>query len=155
MRGVSNPINHRFILAARPSGMPVPSDWRYEEEAVRDPGDGELLVRVRYISLDPAMRGWMNDTKSYSPPVGLGEVMRSFSAGTVEKSNNPAFKSGDAVQGMFGVQRYAISKGERVLKGQVIGHVGGAASDQGAHLHFELRGQGGIALDPLNWLRRR
>jgi len=49
----------------------------------------------------------------------------------------------------------AVTKGERVLKSQVIGHVGGAASDQGAHLHFELRGQGGIALDPLNWLKRR
>ena len=62
------------------------------------------------------MRGWMNEARSYSPPVELGEVMRGGGAGIVEKSNNPAFKSGDAVQGVFGVQRYAISKGERVIK---------------------------------------
>ena len=108
--------NRMVKLARRPKGMVTREDFTIEDGPVPEPGAGEMRVKIEYISLDPAMRGWMNDTKSYSPPVGLGEVMRSFSAGTVEKSNNPAFKSGDAVQGMFGVQRYAISKGERVLK---------------------------------------
>jgi NADPH-dependent curcumin reductase CurA len=108
--------NRMVKLARRPKGMVKRDDFTIEDGPVPEPGAGEMRVKIEYISLDPAMRGWMNDTKSYSPPVGLGEVMRSFSAGTVEKSNNPAFKSGDAVQGMFGVQRYAISKGERVLK---------------------------------------
>src|SRR5437763_1105573 len=111
------PMSNRMVkLARRPKGMVKRDDFTIEDGPVPEPGAGEMRVKIEYISLDPAMRGWMNDTKSYSPPVGLGEVMRSFSAGTVEKSNNPAFKSGDAVQGMFGVQRYAISKGERVLK---------------------------------------
>jgi NADPH-dependent curcumin reductase CurA len=108
--------NRMVKLARRPKGMVKREDFTIEDGPVPEPGAGEMRVKIEYISLDPAMRGWMNDTKSYSPPVGLGEVMRSFSVGTVEKSNNPAFKSGDAVQGMFGVQRYAISKGERVLK---------------------------------------
>ena len=69
-------------------------------------GPGELRVKVDYISLDPAMRGWMNDAKSYVAPVGLGDVMRAYAAGIVEASNNPDFKPGDAVQGLFGVQRY-------------------------------------------------
>ena len=108
--------NRQVKLAARPVGTPKREDFTFETVEVAPLAKGEVLVKVSHLSLDPAMRGWMNDTKSYSPPVGLGEVMRSFSAGTVEKSNNPAFKPGDAVQGMFGVQRYAISKGERVLK---------------------------------------
>ncbi|MEQ1649986.1 MAG: NADP-dependent oxidoreductase, partial [Hyphomicrobiaceae bacterium] len=80
------------------------------------PGPGEFRVKIEYISLDPAMRGWINEGKSYVPPVPLGDVMRSFSAGHVDASNHPGFKVGDAVQGMFGVQTYAISKGERVGK---------------------------------------
>ena len=80
------------------------------------PGPGEFRVKVEYISLDPAMRGWMSEGRSYVPPVGLGDVMRAYAAGTVEASNNPSFKEGYAVQGMFGVQKYAISKGERVYK---------------------------------------
>ena len=108
--------NRMVKLARRPKGMVQRADFTIEDGPVPEPGPGELRVRIEYISLDPAMRGWMNDAKSYSPPVGLGEVMRAFAVGTVEQSDNPAFKPGDAVQGMFGVQKYAISKGERVLK---------------------------------------
>jgi NADPH-dependent curcumin reductase CurA len=108
--------NRMVKLARRPKGMVTREDFTIEDGAVPEPGPGEFRVKVEYVSLDPAMRGWVNDTKSYSPPVGLGEVMRAFAAGTVEKSNNPAFKSGDAVQGMFGVRRYAVSKGDFVLK---------------------------------------
>ena len=68
--------NHQFRLAARPVGAPKRTDWNYVEEPVRQPGDNEVLVRTLYLSLDPAMRGWMNEGKSYIPPVQIGEVMR-------------------------------------------------------------------------------
>ena len=103
-------------LARRPKGMIVREDFKVEDGPVPEPGNNEFRVKIEYISLDPAMRGWVNDTKSYVPPVAIGETMRGYSAGIVEKSNNPAFKPGDAVQGLFGVQRYAISDGSRVMK---------------------------------------
>ena len=88
-------LNHKFELAARPVGLPKRSDWKYAEEPVRDVRDGELLVKILYISLDPAMRGWCNETKSYVPPVGIGEVMRAGGLGRVVESKNPAFAPGD------------------------------------------------------------
>ncbi|HRD74774.1 MAG TPA: NADP-dependent oxidoreductase, partial [Hyphomicrobiaceae bacterium] len=108
--------NRMVKLARRPRGMAQRSDFTIEDAPISEPGPGEFRVKVGCISLDPAMRGWMNDSKSYVKPVGIGEVMRAYAAGIVEASNNPSFKSGDAVQGLFGVQRYAISKGERVVK---------------------------------------
>ncbi len=108
--------NRMVKLARRPKGMTTRADFSIEDGPVPQPGPGEFRVKVEYISLDPAMRGWMSEGRSYVPPVGLGEVMRAYAAGIVEASNNPSFKQGDAVQGMFGVQKYAISKGERVYK---------------------------------------
>jgi NADPH-dependent curcumin reductase CurA len=108
--------NRMVRLARRPRGMVTRADFTIEDGPVPEPGPGEFRVRIGYISLDPAMRGWMNDARSYVAPVKLGEVMRSGAAGIVEKSNNPAFTVGDAVQGVFGVQKYAISDGERVTK---------------------------------------
>jgi NADPH-dependent curcumin reductase CurA len=108
--------NRMVKLARRPVGMTRREDFIIEDGPLPEPGAGQFRVKVEYISLDPAMRGWMNDAKSYVPPVGIGEVMRSYSAGIVDKSNNPAFKPGDAVQGLFGVQRYALSDGQRVVK---------------------------------------
>jgi len=108
--------NHQFRLAARPIGLPKRSDWNYVEESVRDPGEGELLVKVLYLSLDPAMRGWMNEGKSYIPGVAIGEVMRALGAGKVVASKNPAFAVGDFVTGLFGVQEYVISNGKGLNK---------------------------------------
>jgi NADPH-dependent curcumin reductase len=108
--------NRMVKLARRPRGMVMREDFRIEDGPVPEPGPGEFRIKIECISLDPAMRGWMNEARSYVPPVGLGEVMRAYAAGIVDKSNNPAFKVGDAVQGVLGVQRYAISKGERVVK---------------------------------------
>ena len=73
--------NLQCRLAARPSGLPEPSNWRFAEEPAAEPGDGEFLVGVEYISLDPAMRGWMNAGRSYVPPVEIGEVMRAAGIG--------------------------------------------------------------------------
>ncbi len=80
--------NHQFRLAARPVGMPKRSDWKYTEEPAGEPNDGEVLVKVLYLSLDPAMRGWMNEGKSYIPPVGIGEVMRAGGVGRVIASKD-------------------------------------------------------------------
>ena len=96
--------NRQFRLAARPVGMPKPSDWVLVEQPLVEPAEGEFLVRIEYISLDPAMRGWMNEGKSYVPPVGLGEVMRASSAGEVVASRHPKFPVGSRVVGLFGVQ---------------------------------------------------
>ena len=110
-------MSNRLVkLTRRPRGMVTRADFTVEDGPLPEPGPGEMRVRIAYIALDPAMRGWMNEARSYIAPVKLGEVMRAGAAGIVEKSNNPAFKVGDAVQGMFGVQRYAISNGERVIK---------------------------------------
>jgi NADPH-dependent curcumin reductase CurA len=108
--------NRMVKLARRPRGMVTRADFTIEDAPLQEPGPGEFRVRIAYISLDPAMRGWMNEARSYVAPVKLGEVMRAGAAGIVETSNHPAFKVGDSVQGMFGVQKYAISNGERVAR---------------------------------------
>lgn len=109
-------INHKFLLAARPVGMPKASDWTYAEEPVAEPKEGELLVQLLYISLEPAMRGWTNDVRSYVPPVGIGELMRALGLGVVTASRNPSFAVGDHVAGPFGVQEYALTDGRGVRK---------------------------------------
>lgn len=109
-------VNRQFRLAARPVGLPKGSDWSLVEEPVREPGEGEFLIRIEYISLDPAMRGWMNEGKSYVPPVAIGEVMRAGGAGEVVASNHPGFPVGSKVSGLFGVQQYAMSNGKGVQR---------------------------------------
>src|SRR5262245_26403297 len=108
--------NRMVKLARRPVGMVKREDLRIEDGPVPEPGAGEFRVKVAYVSLDPAMRGWISEGRSYVPPVAIGETMRAYAVGTVETSNNPGFKPGDAVMGLFGVQRYAISNGRQVAK---------------------------------------
>jgi NADPH-dependent curcumin reductase CurA len=109
-------VNHQYRLAARPVGLPKDTDWELTEEAVADPGEGEVLVKVKYLSLDPAMRGWMNDARSYIAPVELGAVMRAGAAGEVIASSHPGLQPGDHVSGMLGIQEYAVVKGDSVTK---------------------------------------
>jgi NADPH-dependent curcumin reductase CurA len=106
--------NRQYRLAARPAGMVARSDFHFCEEDVRALADGEVLVKVLYVSVDPAMRGWMNDGKSYIAPVAIGEVMRAGGAGRVIDSRNAGFAPGDHVVGMLGVQEYAIGDGTRM-----------------------------------------
>ena len=113
---MSELINQQFRLAARPIGMPKRGDWNYVSEPVGEPRDGEMLVKVLQISLDPAMRGWMNEGKSYIAPVGLGEVMRAGGVGRVIASRLPKFLAGDYVSGDTGVQQYCIADGKRFQK---------------------------------------
>jgi hypothetical protein len=100
-------VNHQLRLASRPVGLPTADNWRFTEEPVREPGEGEVLVQVLMLSLDPAMRGWMNEGRSYIAPVGLGEVMRAGGIGRVARSNDPAYAAGDLVSGLVGVQQWA------------------------------------------------
>jgi NADPH-dependent curcumin reductase len=106
--------NAQWRLAARPVGLPKPTDWDYVEEPAAEPADGQFSVQLEYLSLDPAMRGWMNEVRSYVPPVGIGEVMRAGGLGRVVQSSHPDYEAGDLVSGMFGVQRYALSDGSGV-----------------------------------------
>lgn len=109
-------MNRMMKLARRPHGMVKPEDFRLEEGPMPEPGEGEVRIKIAYVSLDPAMRGWVSEGKSYVPPVAIGETMRSYSVGIVDASRNAAFKVGDAVQGVIGVQDYAISNGKGLVK---------------------------------------
>jgi NADPH-dependent curcumin reductase len=109
-------VNHKFTLASRPVGMPKRSDWTYAEETIRELGDGELLIKVLFVSLDPAMRGWMNGRRSYVQPIGIGEVMRALAVGQVIASRNPSFPPGKYVSGNLGVQEYSISDSKGLVE---------------------------------------
>ncbi len=106
--------NLRVVLAARPSGLPGASDFRLEERPAPEPRDGEVLVRQHYVSVDPAMRGWMTDRESYVPGVELGAVMRAYGAGEVVESRAEGFSEGDIVVGLPGWQRYAALPAKHV-----------------------------------------
>ena len=102
-----------MILVNRPVGIPEKNTWEYVEESIPEILDGQILIKHQYISLDPAMRGWMNNSKSYIPPVEIGTVMRAGTVGEVIKvKNNTNFKVGDFVSGWGGVQEYSISDGK-------------------------------------------
>ena len=106
MQDLSSLTNHQIRLAARPVGLPTRDNWSFTAEPVAEPADGGVLVKTLFLSLDPAMRGWMNDVKSYIPPVGIAEVMRAGGIGVVVASKNPAFAVGDHVSAGLGVQEY-------------------------------------------------
>lgn len=104
--------NRQFLLARRPEGAVQRSDFDFVTVPLRALDDGEVLIQVLHISLDPAMRGWMNaTTESYMPPVALGEVMRAIAVGRVVESRNAGFAVGEHVNGLLGVQEYAIHNG--------------------------------------------
>jgi hypothetical protein len=111
-----NAVNAQCRLAARPVDMPKASDWSIVEEPKPAAAEGEFVVQVDYLSIDPAMRTWMNAGRSYVPPVEIGEVMRALGVGHVVESRHPGFSVGDDVSGIFGVQRYALSDGAEVNK---------------------------------------
>ena len=108
--------NHQIRLASRPVGMPTRDNWRFTSEPVQEPADGGVLVKTLFLSLDPAMRGWMNDAKSYIPPVGIDEVMRAGGVGVVVASKNPSFAVGDHVSATLGVQEYCLIAQEQIRR---------------------------------------
>ena len=109
-------MNRQITLAARPKGFPKDSDFKLLETPIPEPGDGELLIRIVYLSVDPYMRGRMRDAASYADPVAIGEVMVGGAVGRVIESNHDRFGVGSFVFGMFGWQEYALSDGSGLRK---------------------------------------
>jgi NADPH-dependent curcumin reductase CurA len=106
---MSSPLtNHQVRLAKRPEGTATRENWKFTTEPVGEPAEGGVLVKTLSLSLDPAMRGWLNDAKSYIPPVAIDEVMRAGGIGRVVASKNPRFAVGDTVYGTLGVQEYIL-----------------------------------------------
>ena len=108
--------NHQIRLAARPNGLPTRDGWSFTTEPVAEPAEGGVLVKTLSLSLDPAMRGWMNEGKSYIAPVGIGEVMRAGGIGKVIASKNAAFAVGDVVSCTPGVQEYCLVAGADIKR---------------------------------------
>src|SRR3712207_2768416 len=108
--------NRAFVLASRPEGEPTPENFRLETGPVPEPGEGEVLLRNRWLSLDPYMRGRMSTARSYVAPVEIGEVMVGGTVSEVVASNHPRFKAGDTVLSFAGWQDYALSDGTGLRK---------------------------------------
>lgn len=111
-----NSRRRRWVLASRPVGEPTAENFRLEESDIPEPGEGEVLLRTVYLSLDPYMRGRMSDAPSYSPPVEVGATMVGGTVSRVAASRHPDFKEGEWVLGYDGWQNYAISRGEDLVK---------------------------------------
>jgi len=105
-------INDQWRLRARPVGLVKESDFERVQEPLPPTEEGQVLVRNHYLAFEPAMRGWLNDVKSYIPPVGLGEVMRASTVGEVLESRHPDYSVGQMVSGMLGWQKYALTEGK-------------------------------------------
>jgi NADPH-dependent curcumin reductase len=116
---VTSTVNNQLRLAARPLGHVKPSDWQFTQEAVAAPEDGGVLIKTLLLSLDPAMRGWMNEGKSYIPPVAIGEVMRAGGIGVVAASKNTAFSVGDHVSFYPGAQEYLSVPKEQLQRANI------------------------------------
>lgn len=111
------PLNRQFILSTRPSGVAKRGDFTFDSVPLRAVKDQEVLIKIHYVSLDPAMRGWMNESReSYMPPVELGEVMRALGVGQIVESRHPDYAVGDYVSGTLGVQDYSWSNGAGLIK---------------------------------------
>lgn len=116
MTNFSQLSNNQFILRQRPSGLPKESDWQQVKTAVKAPEKGKVLVAVTFISVDPAMRSWMNEGKSYMEAIAIGDVMQAAGAGLVLQSDDARFSVGDAVLGAFGVQEFATMDPDDLTK---------------------------------------
>jgi NADPH-dependent curcumin reductase CurA len=110
------PVNRQVILKSRPSGIPQAEHFEIVETPLPDLSDRQFLVRNEFLSVEPAMRGWVSAVANYATPVGIGETMRSFAAGTVVASRHPGFAEGDRVMGMLGWQHYAVSDGSNITR---------------------------------------
>lgn len=159
-------VNRQWLLKERPVGMVGEQNFEWKETPVPEPGADEALVRVLYLSFDPAMRGWMEDRPSYIPPVAIGEPMRAGSVGQVVKSNRDDLAPGDLVEGMFGWQEYAIvgsggmtGAATKIAEGVEPSHVLGVLGITGLTAYFGLLdlgqpNKGDVVLGTRNSLER-
>lgn len=113
-------VNHQVRLAKRPEGAATREHWSFGSEPVAQPAEGDVLVKTLSLSLDPAMRGWLNDAKSYIPPVEIGAVMRAGGIGRVIASKNPQFAVGDTVYGTLNVQEYMLIPQEEIKRNGLV-----------------------------------
>ncbi len=113
-------VNHQVRLAKRPEAAATREHWRFGSEPVAEPAEGGVLVKTLSLSLDPAMRGWLNDAKSYIPPVEIGAVMRAGGIGRVIASKNPQFAVGDTVYGTLNVQEYMLIPQEEIKRNGLV-----------------------------------
>jgi len=104
-------VNRQFLLAARPVGMVKEADFEYREVPAPEPAEGQVLIRTEYLSLDPSMRGQMENRADYVAPLQIGDVMRAGGVGRIVRSRNAAYPEGARVTGTFGMQDYALSNG--------------------------------------------
>src|SRR6201987_5151621 len=109
-------INRQVRLKCRPNGIPQADHFEIATADVPEIADRQFLVRNAYLSVEPAMRGWVAAVANYSKPVGIGEVMRAFAAGTVIASRHPDYREGDTVMGLLGWQEFAISDGSTITR---------------------------------------
>lgn len=109
-------VNRQVRLKARPAGIPQAEHFALAEAAIPEPGAGQFLVRNEFLSVEPAMRGWVSAVANYAEPVGIGDVMRAFAAGTVIASRHKDYAEGDRVMGLFGWQHFALSDGGNVTR---------------------------------------
>jgi NADPH-dependent curcumin reductase CurA len=116
----SSLANHQVRLAKRPEGAATRENWKFTTEPVGEPAEGGVLVKTLSLSLDPAMRGWLNDAKSYIPPVEIDAVMRAGGIGRVIASKNPQFAVGDTVYGTLGVQEYILIAQEDIKRNGLV-----------------------------------
>lgn len=130
-------MNRQICLKARPHGLPTPECYERRESPIPQPQDGELLIRNLYLSLDPAIRGWMSDKPSYAPPIPVGAVMRGLTIGRVVESRAEGFTTGDLVAGMHGWEDYSIAAAARVRRVP-------EDSGQSVTSHLGVLGSGGL-----------
>ncbi|PTM41953.1 NADP-dependent oxidoreductase [Bosea sp. 124] len=113
---MSSSEKQQIVLASRPEGRPAPSNFRLERAAVPVPAEGQVLLKILYLSLDPYMRGRMSAAKSYSAPVEIGQVMEGGTVAEVLESRHPGFKAGDVVLSHSGWQSHALAHGDQLRK---------------------------------------
>lgn len=106
--------NYKYLLKSRPHGMPTNDCWQYVSESIDTLGSNELIIRNEYLSIDPYMRGRMNEGKSYAPPVQIGEIMTGETVGVVVESNSKKFNVGDKVCVHMGWQSYTKCKDSEI-----------------------------------------
>ena len=112
---MQNVVNRRWLLAGYAEGMPTPENWTMDVQPVPDPGLGQILVKAKWLSVDPYMRGRMSPATNYTKGVGIGEVMQGGSVGEVVASNHPAWKVGDIAESMsVGWQEWSLSSGDEL-----------------------------------------
>jgi len=146
--------NRQVILVARPTGIAQAADFAIRPGPINQPGPGQILVRNHYLSVEPAMRGWIADSGSYAAPVAIGSVMRALAAGQVVASGDAAYQVGDHVTGWFGWQDYACVSTDQVVQRTRAAEMRAALGILGingvtAYLALTLIGQPRAAAGPL------